>query len=605
MQAQPQPLTAEPVLLAPLAQLRPSPTNPRRRFTDSTLTELADSIAEHHLLQPALVRPDPAVAGGYEIVAGERRWRACQRLHEAGRNPHGNAMPCLVRQLSDRQVLELQLVENIQREDLHPLEEAAHYQRMGVAGMSAEEISHAAGKSTLHVSRRLALLALVPAATDAFLAGQLTPRTALLLARMPAHLQAEALAHLVDWGGEPMGPLAAARFLRERYMLRLAQAPFDVADATLLPGAPACGVCPKRTGASPQLFDDVTEADTCTDTACFDAKRAAARQAAVAHLQDEGHTVLRDDEARKVCAADGRSLLPGWHALDADVPHALGDTELKVREALERANAPAEDIRVVDHPAGPALLYAVSTPCLESALKRIKKHRDQLTPPTKPKPKKDAAPAAELDMPPADDTPPGGPAQGKGSADAHTGPSDDLVAELLVFTPPPTVAGLYNGMTPALYQRQRELTALSVLVAAEVMRQPGELPLARLVPLLNEAMITYGDSRLTTATTARLLGVEPPAAGQPMGDWTGGLDARTAERLLWLLTCSEAASTESEPDDYAQRVAGALGIPTAPLLATAKASVAEQLRLGALANGKPATATKPRKPAGAGKKAAP
>src|SRR5262245_44563178 len=105
------------VRLLDLARIRPNPYQPRREFRAEELEELASSIREHGLLQPIVVR---AAAGDYEIVAGERRFRACQRLGLA-------TIPALVRSADDTQMLELALIENIQRENLNPIEEARAY----------------------------------------------------------------------------------------------------------------------------------------------------------------------------------------------------------------------------------------------------------------------------------------------------------------------------------------------------------------------------------------------------------------------------------------------------------------------------------------------
>ena len=234
---------------------------------------------------------------------------------------------------------------------------------------------------------RLQLLKLVPAAREAFEAEKLSLRTAFMVACMPEPLQAEATQHLANWGGEPMGPKAARAFIRERYMLRLAQAPFDPADAALKPDAGSCEACPKRTGASPQLFDDIADGDTCTDPSCFAAKRMLHREQQVAQLRGEGYTVMQGEAAEEACSADGRALKPGLHALEEMVPFHLGDNTLKVLDVMERAKAPAEDTRVVDHPSSPTLHFAVSTARLEAALRKIKAHRTQIDA------KKPAAPA--------------------------------------------------------------------------------------------------------------------------------------------------------------------------------------------------------------------
>src|ERR1700732_2019253 len=110
----------------PIELLRPNPRNPRRNFGEDGLGELAASIKEKGIIQPLLARPVPGVADAYEIIAGERRWRAAQRagLHE---------VPVISIDADDRQALELAIIENVQRADLDPLEEAAGYERLGGA----------------------------------------------------------------------------------------------------------------------------------------------------------------------------------------------------------------------------------------------------------------------------------------------------------------------------------------------------------------------------------------------------------------------------------------------------------------------------------------
>jgi len=147
----------------PVGQLHPNRWQPRQVFDESAVRELADSIRENGLLQPILVRRHPERPGEFEIVAGERRWRAAQlaRLHQ---------VPILIRDLSDVQTLELALVENVQREDLNALEEAEAYQRLiEEFGHSQEVLARAVGKSRSHVANTLRLLSL-PDPVKAFLA---------------------------------------------------------------------------------------------------------------------------------------------------------------------------------------------------------------------------------------------------------------------------------------------------------------------------------------------------------------------------------------------------------------------------------------------------
>jgi len=135
----------------PIEFLRPSPNQPRRAFNEDAIGELAASIKARGLLQPILARP--LGEGLYEIVAGERRWRAAQKagLHD---------VPVIIRELTDEEAAEIALIENVQRVDLNPVEEARAYQRLSeVYGRSQEEIARVVGKSRSHVANTLRLLA--------------------------------------------------------------------------------------------------------------------------------------------------------------------------------------------------------------------------------------------------------------------------------------------------------------------------------------------------------------------------------------------------------------------------------------------------------------
>ena len=138
----------------PIEFLRPNPRNPRRNFGEESLDELAASIKEKGIIQPLLARPLAGIADAYEIIAGERRWRAAQRagLHE---------VPIVSIDADDRQALELAIIENVQRTDLNPLEEAAGYERLGDEFLYTQaDLAKVIGKSRSHVSNCLRLLKL-------------------------------------------------------------------------------------------------------------------------------------------------------------------------------------------------------------------------------------------------------------------------------------------------------------------------------------------------------------------------------------------------------------------------------------------------------------
>lgn len=153
------------VLEVEVHRIQPNPRQPRARFDEETLTDLARSIRSNGVLQPILVRPSD---GKYEIIAGERRWRAAQK---AGLQ----RVPVLIREAADAQILELALVENIQREDLNPVDEARAYQMLVEdLDLSQEEVARRVGKERATVANTLRLLHLPQLALAALEAGQIT-----------------------------------------------------------------------------------------------------------------------------------------------------------------------------------------------------------------------------------------------------------------------------------------------------------------------------------------------------------------------------------------------------------------------------------------------
>jgi len=172
----------------PIEFIRANPHNPRRHFSDAELGELAGSIRERGIIQPIVVRTVRGTADSYEIIAGERRWRAAQRagLHE---------VPIILHEATDAEALELAIIENVQRADLNPLEEAAGYQALAEAyRYTQDDIAKTVGKSRSHVANTLRLLKL-PEAVKAYInVGKLTAGHARALIGLP---DPEAVAHQI------------------------------------------------------------------------------------------------------------------------------------------------------------------------------------------------------------------------------------------------------------------------------------------------------------------------------------------------------------------------------------------------------------------------
>lgn len=170
-----------------LSEIEPNRDQPRKDFDEQALAELADSIKKHGLLQPILVHSKPA--GGYEIIAGERRWRAC-RMAEL------RTVPVVIREMDEREVMEVALIENLQREDLNAVEEAMGYRSLMVSyGLTQEQVAEAMGKSRSAVANTLRLLELSPSETELLREGKISAghARALLSAEKGSALRADML----------------------------------------------------------------------------------------------------------------------------------------------------------------------------------------------------------------------------------------------------------------------------------------------------------------------------------------------------------------------------------------------------------------------------
>lgn len=297
-----------------LSTITPSLTNPRKTFDAPKLAELADSIKASGVHQPILVRPLPGsrVADTdrgvtHEIISGERRWRASQLAGVA-------SIPAMIRDMTDQQVLECQLVENLQRDDLTELEEAQGYQALiDASGLTIDDLAAKIGKSRSYVFSRFKLLDLCLEARDALRTKEIDFSRALLLARIPDHkLQIDALASISekDYAGDMQyGYRAAAAYVQREFMLHLDRARFKLTDVMLVVDAGSCRQCAKRTGHDPDLFSDVKGADVCTDPPCYHRKEAAHTAQVLASAQANGQTVIDGREAK--------ALMPNsWGGVD-------------------------------------------------------------------------------------------------------------------------------------------------------------------------------------------------------------------------------------------------------------------------------------------------
>ena len=272
-----------------LTLLDESPTNPRRAFAN--IEELAKDIEDHGVLEPILVRPK---GKRFEIVFGARRFRGSKLAQR-------DTIPSMIRELSDEKAFELQVAENAQRSDLHPLEEADSYKTLHEKHKkSIEEIAALVAKSPATVRARLKYCTLGEEARQAFFDDRLTAATALIVASVPPQQQKAFLKDLFATCRDDVQPSRAdaVHLLDRKFRVRLAEAPFDRADVTLVAAAGSCGTCPKRTGAQADLFG-ATKDDVCLDPSCFQAKCDAAWTKRIG-AKAANERIMADSEAKKV-----------------------------------------------------------------------------------------------------------------------------------------------------------------------------------------------------------------------------------------------------------------------------------------------------------------
>lgn len=254
-------MSTQTVELVPLSQLVESPTNPRKHFDKASLEELTQSVKEKGIVIPITVRP-LSENEHKQIVIGARRYRAAKA---AGLKE----IPCFVKELSDQDALELQVIENLQRLDIHPLEEAEAYAALRKEfGYSVEQVGTKVGKSTSYVWQRLKFMDLIEPVKKMFRERAISAAHATQVARLQREQQKEC----VPWLKRGDSIHGLIEEIQRNFFLVLGDAPFDTSDAKLVPAAGSCTDCPKRTGANKLLFPDIKQADVCTDSSCYENK---------------------------------------------------------------------------------------------------------------------------------------------------------------------------------------------------------------------------------------------------------------------------------------------------------------------------------------------
>ena len=278
--------TAAPTV--PIAALVESPSNPRQSWDEVALAELTESVKAQGIIEPIIVRPLKGKKDKYEIVCGSRRYRAAKA---AGLK----VVPALTRSLNDREVLEIQVVENQQRQDVHPMEEAQGYARLrDDHKVAVPEIAKQIGMSVAHVYARLKLAALGGKCKKAFLANTITAGHAILLARLAPDMQSvveeRGLWH--ERGVVPRSVRDLQGFIDSQLRRKLSKAAWkldeEVADL------PVCGTCPYNSSNDPGNPED----GTCLDRRCYEDKLDAVIAKAREEAEAAGEPLVPVTDAR-------------------------------------------------------------------------------------------------------------------------------------------------------------------------------------------------------------------------------------------------------------------------------------------------------------------
>lgn len=316
-----------------LADLMPSPTNPRKHFDEEKLAALSETIKSLGVLQPLVVRESKQSSFVFEIVAGERRFRAAGL---AGIQE----VPCVIRELTDEEVLEIQLVENLQRDDLTPLEEAAGYDSLlKLPAYTPKLIAEKVRKTTMTVLNRLSLLKLSEFGMASLNAGKIKPTVGAMLGRIPSPKQREKAEREVvagDYRGDPLDQESVRRLIADRYMKSLQRSPFELTKPEILPGVGACVDCPHHSSnVAADLNEKPPRVPTCANPECFEKKAAATfKEKAAAIVERSGARLVTDQEERE-------KIFPP-HSLSTEPNYGSGYVDLSTRPDRDLVKAEVE-----------------------------------------------------------------------------------------------------------------------------------------------------------------------------------------------------------------------------------------------------------------------
>lgn len=278
-------------------------TNPRKIYDFNALSELTKSIKENGIIQPLLVRPKEDY---FELVCGERRYNASTNLGL-------DKVPCYVRELTDNQAQEIQLVENLERENVHPLHEAeAMYKLLNSSNYTSKTLADKFAKSESYIVKRLQLVSLINEWKDLFISNnEVKVSHAIIISKQTEDIQRKLLKKAFDWNGKILDVKELNSFINRNYRgeLKNANFPFDLKD--IVKGKKSCLECLKRTCANKLLFDGIEEEDKCLDLSCFNEKTKAYGVVSLKEKIESGESFLYIKESGSI-ADEVEELLKGF-----------------------------------------------------------------------------------------------------------------------------------------------------------------------------------------------------------------------------------------------------------------------------------------------------
>jgi ParB family chromosome partitioning protein len=244
-----------------LKDIKPDQNQPRKYYDEASMQELTDSVREKGILQPILIRIKNGKPG-YILVCGERRYKAALAVNALFKER--DSIPAVIRDLSDEEALELQIIENLQRKDVHPLEEAVAFKSLIEKGKDLKEVAARIGKSEYYAKQRLRLNDLTKEWQTVYYAGRLSNSDALRVCVFDPKIQKE----LYDDVANGSGAIGFNAYTINRYRGDLSQASFDINDPSLDKKMGACTTC-RFNSACASLFPDSSQAPKCTNVSCF------------------------------------------------------------------------------------------------------------------------------------------------------------------------------------------------------------------------------------------------------------------------------------------------------------------------------------------------